>query len=238
MAEAGRGATEGLGQEGEGAPTEGVKVRRAGVAGKARGRAAATRSTERARAGAKSSAAAGVAAKPFRARTTGAGKARSAERQAEAVGAPAGLAVDAKPTVRRAPGRWSDAKKRKFLERLAATANVGKSAEHVKMSDSAAYALRRRDAAFEAQWREALSEGYARLEMLMVQRALAGLDVGEPDAQAAASLSERTILTLLARHGPAVREHRAEAGQVEDRDEVMARVEAKLAEMRERLGAG
>ena len=52
-----------------------------------------------------------------------------------------------------------------FLAALAETSNVTASAARARVSPSRAYKLRRDDAEFSAQWRQALHEGYDHLEM-------------------------------------------------------------------------
>ena len=83
-----------------------------------------------------------------------------------------------------------DAKTRKaFLEHLAATCNVVRSAEAAGIHYRTAYRTRMEDPAFRADWGRALEQGYARLEMIVLERAMRG---GEPialsgDAEAPAS---------------------------------------------------
>lgn len=80
---------------------------------------------------------------------------------------------------------WTVANRRIFLEHLSATCNVKHSCGVVGISQTSAYALRRRDADFRALWAEALECGYARLETMLLARA-AGTDV----AAVAQALSE------------------------------------------------
>lgn len=84
--------------------------------------------------------------------------------------------------VRRAPkGLLTAAGERRFLAHLAATANVRLSAEATGIGWSAIYARRQRDAAFARAMREALAEGYARLELALLDNALRAL---RPDGEA------------------------------------------------------
>lgn len=147
----------------------------------------------------------------------------------------------------RAPKReWTPALRNRFLAELAQTANVRGAVRAVGLSEPGAYKLRKRDAAFAAAWGQALCEGYDKLEMLLLERALAGLDgdrVPPGDASRIEKLSERTLLSMLAHHRQTVRDlreaaARAQARPAADEDaEVRARLEAKLDEMHERMSA-
>jgi hypothetical protein len=160
----------------------------------------------------------------------------------EAIGRRAGGGAQ----VRTARVTWTKARRAAFLEELAATANVARSARKAGVSESSAYLQRRKDAGFALAWAEALVEGYTRLELLMVQRALedmAGEALPVPrDTAKAAALSERAVLQLLAHHRQSVREHR-EAAATRDADAPDGRareaLEARLAAMHARLtGSG
>jgi hypothetical protein len=109
--------------------------------------------------------------------------------------------------LRERKGGWTPAKRNQFLAELAQTSNVRASARAVELSEPGAYKLRRRDPAFAAAWGEALCEGYTKLEMLLLQRALAGLDgdvVAASDSGKLAALSERALFSLLTHHRQAV----------------------------------
>jgi hypothetical protein len=79
---------------------------------------------------------------------------------------------------RRAPDKksWTPKKQRDFLTALAETCNVKLSARLAKVSTSAIYARRERDASFRAGWDRSLAEGYAKLELEMLKRALHGVE--------------------------------------------------------------
>lgn len=136
--------------------------------------------------------------------------------------------------------RWNDGKRRDFLGELAATANVRAAARAAGMSEQAAYQLRKRDKGFATAWGTALCEGYAKLEMLMLERAIAGMagdDVPAGDSGRAMTLSERTILSLLTHHRQTVRELRAADGVAPEGsdDDVRAQISERLAAMHARL---
>lgn len=66
---------------------------------------------------------------------------------------------------------WTARKRAIFLDHLAATCNVTASAKAAGLHWSGAYALRRRDPEFAAQWKAALAAGYDRLEAMLIERA-------------------------------------------------------------------
>jgi len=147
-------------------------------------------------------------------------------------------------TRRRKPagGRWTENKRALFLGALAATANVRGAARAAGMGEGSAYALRKRDAEFARAWGNALCEGYARLEMLMLERAIAAMAGEEPcsnTGERAITLSERTILSLLTHHRQTVRELRgAETAPASDAsDTARAQISERLRLMHERLNA-
>jgi len=82
--------------------------------------------------------------------------------------------------VRAGPGRWSADAERVFLEELTASANVKAAARAAGVSTVAVYNRRKNWPDFAAAWREALAEGYARIETLLVGAATVALDP-EPD---------------------------------------------------------
>ena len=71
------------------------------------------------------------------------------------------------------------AKRKRFLSVLAATCHVGRSAKAAGIATSTAYMMRRTNPAFAAQWQEALTLGYERLESALMAFALDGLDAVE-----------------------------------------------------------
>lgn len=83
---------------------------------------------------------------------------------------------------------WTKAKRKTFLDALAATCNVKHAAREAGMSTTGLYMLRSRDPAFAELWREAMATGYERLEELLLTRALTGVNalvIGE-DAEGGA----------------------------------------------------
>ena len=138
---------------------------------------------------------------------------------------------------------WSKAKREGFLEHLAATANVRASVRAVGMSEAGAYKLRRRMPEFHAAWKAALAEGYERVELLLLERALGGTPtpiVHGGEAKGEVRLPDnRMALMLLRLHRDTVK-----GGQIEgvtaaigDPDLASAHLEEKLAEMHARIEA-
>jgi hypothetical protein len=100
-------------------------------------------------------------------------------------------------------GGFDKAKRKRFLDTLAATCNVTSAVRAAGVAQSSCYRARMRDAAFAAAWEEAIATGYQRLEEALLDYALARV-VGEvPDPAAAdpealaqspiTALAERTI---------------------------------------------
>ena len=71
---------------------------------------------------------------------------------------------------------WTKKKQATFLAALADSCNVKLAARIAAVSTSAIYARRERDAAFRAGWDRALAEGYSKLELEMLKRALHGVE--------------------------------------------------------------
>ena len=137
------------------------------------------------------------------------------------------------------PVKWSLARERRFLAQLAQSGNVAASVRASGLSDTSVYRRRQKDDGFRARWVEALREGYARLETLLLERALNGVEKpvwhGGKQVGTAREYSDRLALALLAAHRGTV------AGVVKtgpvalSGDEVRAEVLRRMGEMRERM---
>ena len=139
---------------------------------------------------------------------------------------------------KRAPRRWTQARQRLFPETLAQTSNVAASERKAKMPAGSAYRERRRSAEFEAQSREALSEGYARLEHIMLERAMQGVTrrvTKTENGNEIVEYSERMGMALLAAHR-AVATGIARVGNHAEAETAKERLARKLAEMNRRMG--
>lgn len=140
---------------------------------------------------------------------------------------------------------WTGKKMAQFLDVLRATSNVTEACRAVKMDISGAYALRKKDPAFAAGWAEALEQGYAELEMLLLRQSIHGSEIteqvddgntdGKKKTKTVHSYPHSMALRLLMAHKGAVDAYRAEQGI--DRpgsDALHAEIRAKIALVRAR----
>ncbi len=142
-----------------------------------------------------------------------------------------------KPQLRRSEGRFTARRRRTFMEELAGTCNVTAAAAAAGISTTIVYRLRLRSAEFRAEWARALREGYARLEIMLLERAMNGT---VKTVERAGGVIDRTheypnaiALQLLRMH----KDSAAEAEAVHDPnevDEVRRRIMRKLAAVRAR----
>ncbi|WP_419826085.1 hypothetical protein [Sphingomonas sp.] len=136
-----------------------------------------------------------------------------------------------------ATGRWSTARERRFLDHLAASSNVAASERVAMVPAGSAYRRRTQSAEFRVAWEVALREGYTRLELALLQRAIEGTPVIMIDRQGKTrktrEYSERLALNLLAQHREAV----AATGAIDADESAKARLARKLEEMADRLDA-
>lgn len=124
---------------------------------------------------------------------------------------PAGTIVRASgkdgPQVIRSTGhRWTEQAEAVFLDQLAASCNVKLSAAAAGFSTVAIYNRRRADPGFAARWQAALEQGYARIEILLVQRASDALEGFAPDPETAIpEMTVKDALAILGLHRAAVK---------------------------------
>ena len=155
------------------------------------------------------------------------------------------LLVMAKPSRR----EISQRKREAFIEHLGQTCNVSLSAERVGVAFSTFYKIRQRDAAFAAAWQRALDDGYQRLEMGLLQAALAvveGRRAGEDESDAAKSpviepMTMDQAMRVLGRHegsvrGGKLRSLRPGKGKMPTSEETDAEVLKRLAILRRQRG--
>ncbi|MBO0749931.1 MAG: hypothetical protein J2O44_05835 [Porphyrobacter sp.] len=136
--------------------------------------------------------------------------------------------------VRSEGARWTEEAEAEFLDHLAASCNVTLSAKATGFSREAIYKRRRHDPAFAARWQAALEQGYARIEMLLVQRATDVLERQVPDPDTPlADMSTRDAIAILQLHRTSVKgEGRAPGWRGrprsldEMRDSILAKLEA------------
>lgn len=145
-----------------------------------------------------------------------------------------GRGKDGRQLVRSTGKRWSDEAEAGFLDHLAASCNVTASAQAAGFTPAAVYKRRRGDPGFAEKWEAALQQGYARLEALLVQRAIEALEGFAPDAET--PLPEMTVKdarAILGHHrrtvegGPRSRRQWARPRTLDEmRDSILAKLEA------------
>ncbi len=145
---------------------------------------------------------------------------------------------------KRASGRRSDWTQKmgdRFIETLADTCNVTLAAASIERSIANVYKWRAKDAAFRASWDRALAVGYSRLELMLLERALHGVEkvvlARDGTSSVMREYPDRVALTLLRMH----RETAAMADESVDgreHDEACERIIAKLSRLKDRDAAG
>jgi hypothetical protein len=105
--------------------------------------------------------------------------------------------------------RWSAKREAAFLQTLAQTAKVAAAIRVSGLSDTTVYRHRQQSEEFRARWAAALAEGFERLETMMLDRALNGIEkpvwYGGKQVGTMTEYSDRTALALLAQHRGSVR---------------------------------
>ena len=132
--------------------------------------------------------------------------------------------------------RWNQTRQQIFLDHLAASANVRASERRAGMSAGSAYRLRAQSPEFRHAWQAALQEGYGRLELAMLERAMTGtvkrVEKGG-EVTETVEYSDRLAMALLAAHRVSVTAARPAPLAGDDPKE---RLRRKLAEMNRRMG--
>ena len=99
---------------------------------------------------------------------------------------------------------WTPARQRAFLEALAESCNVKLAAKKAGVSTSGAYVRRGKDGSFRAGWDQALATGFAQLEMMLLERALHGVEkiviARDGTKTVMREYSDRVALALLRMH--------------------------------------
>lgn len=116
-----------------------------------------------------------------------------------------------------------------FLDTLAETSNVSEAARRAGINPSRAYKVRREESAFRAKWSEALTEGYAHLELETLHRLRMGVSGGKDDTK----FDITNALRLLTLHSHSVAQARALEDD-EDEETILASLNAKIDAMRAR----
>ena len=141
--------------------------------------------------------------------------------------------------VRRAsPQTITDEQIETFFETLTDTCNVVRSAKAAGFSANWAYRRRKFDAAFRGGWEQALADGYAKLELILLERAIKGT----PKLVRASGGKDRIMrdyspalaIALLKRHAEIADRVRDAQPADDELAEVRERILEKLERMRER----
>jgi hypothetical protein len=142
-----------------------------------------------------------------------------------------------KRQVRPSHRSWTRAKERKFLEALATCCNVKLAAKMAKVGTSAAYVRRQKNAAFRTAWETALATGYAQLELMMLERALHGVEkvviARDGTTTVMRDYSDRVALALLRMHRDMAKTADEPVDEMEY-EEAKERIVARLERLRER----
>ncbi|HEU0311401.1 MAG TPA: hypothetical protein VFR36_09310 [Sphingomicrobium sp.] len=138
--------------------------------------------------------------------------------------------------VNRSHRSWTTARQRAFLEALATSCNVKLAAQMAGVSTSQAYVRRGKDATFRAGWDQALATGYAQLEMMMLERALHGVEktviARDGTTTVMREYSDRVGLALLRMHRDSAM-LASEAGGHEEYREACDRIIDRLERMKQ-----
>ncbi len=132
---------------------------------------------------------------------------------------------------------WTQKMANQFIETLADTCNVTLAAASIGRSIANVYKWKGKDASFRAGWDRALAVGYSRLELMLLERALHGVEkvvvARDGTSSVMREYPDRVALTLLRMH----RETAAMAEESVDgreHDEACERIIAKLSRLKER----
>lgn len=139
---------------------------------------------------------------------------------------------------RASPQTITDEQIETFFETLVDTCNVVRSAKAAGFSANWAYRRRKFDAAFRDGWAEALADGYAKLELVLLERAIKGT----PKLVRASGGKDRTMreyspqlaISLLKRHSELAASVDRERPADDELAEVRERILEKLERMRQR----
>lgn len=132
-----------------------------------------------------------------------------------------------------------DEQKETFFATLAETCNVVRSAKAAGFAANWAYRKRKRDAGFRRAWAEAVREGYARLELVLLERAIKGTPKLVRTARGTdrfmRDYSNTLAIALLKQHA-ATAESASYQPADEELEEIRERILERLARVRERDG--
>ncbi|NUT00720.1 MAG: hypothetical protein HOP96_07075 [Sphingomonas sp.] len=134
----------------------------------------------------------------------------------------------------------TDEKIEVFFTALADTCNVVQSARSAGFSANWAYRKRKSDAGFRAGWARAVAEGYAKLELVLLDRAMNGTIKRVPSGSGEKRIREypnQLAMALLKRHSDMAASIDDMLSE-EEAEEIRERILLKLMKKREREGEG
>jgi hypothetical protein len=150
-----------------------------------------------------------------------------------------------RPRLRAADRRsWTKAKESKFLSSLADSCNVKFAARKAGASITAVYERRKANAAVRNAWRSALREGYAKLELMLLERALTGtekvIERRDGSVERMREYSNSLAIALLRLHRDEVAETPDEPGSAsrageEEVEEIRGKIALKLDRLNKQL---
>ena len=123
-----------------------------------------------------------------------------------------------------------------FFSQLADTCNVVRSAKAAGFTANWAYRKRKTDAGFRAGWARAIAEGYAKLELVLLDRAMNGTVKRVPSGSGEKRIREypnQLAMALLKRHGETAATIDDMISE-EEAEEIRERILLKLAKKRAR----
>jgi hypothetical protein len=134
---------------------------------------------------------------------------------------------------------WTPRMEQRFADALADTCNVTLAGKVAGRSSGSVYAHRAKSAAFRALWEAALATGYARLELMMLERALHGEEKvvtgKDGSTRVMREYPDRTALALLKMHRDSAGGGEGAAAVDEaECEEARERIMARLERIRER----
>ena len=136
---------------------------------------------------------------------------------------------------------WTKAMGEQFCETLADTCNVTLAAAAIGRSIGNVYKWRGKDAAFRATWDRALAVGYSRLELMLLERALHGVEkvvvARDGTTSVMRQYPDRVGLALLKMHREGASYADADDVDQEEQREACERIAARLERLRERDGS-
>jgi len=128
----------------------------------------------------------------------------------------------------------SEEQQDRFFAALAETCNVTRAAKAAGFSTDWAYRRRKKDAGFRQAWLAAVREGYAKLELVLLERAIKGtpkiLFRRDGSERIVREYSTALAVTLLKRHGDT-----ADSAAYEPEDGELAEIRERVLERLDRL---